>query len=203
VKYLPEGFVQWLNFTNNADLNYRPFFLTPILILCSCIVVLGQTDYMKQWPQFRGPFASGIMEDAALPDSWNIHTGENILWQTAIPGLGHSCPIVWEDKLFVSTAISGSGNNSLKVGLYGDIDEVGDRSAHEFRLYCIDKHSGAILWERLAHQGVPRTERHTKASMPIPHRPPMESMWWLFLDRKGSTVMILTASLYGKGTLVP
>lgn len=145
-------------------MNYRSVFLVPILSLILAVTVRGQVEYMKQWPQFRGPFASGIMEDASLPDTWDLNTGENILWKTAIPGLGHSCPIVWDDKLFVSTAISGSGYDSLKVGLYGDIDEVGDRSVHEFRLYCIDKYSGKVLWERLAHQGVPRTERHTKAS---------------------------------------
>ena len=119
---------------------------------------------MKQWPQFRGPFASGIVESNQLPDRWDITTGENILWKLKIPGLGHSSPVIWGDRLFVTTAISGSGSDSLKVGLYGDIDEVGDRSEHEFRVYCIDKKSGELLWERLVHKGVPVTERHTKSS---------------------------------------
>ncbi len=90
--------------------------------------------------------------------------GENIRWKRRIPGLGHSSPIVWGNKLFITTAISGSGNNSLKVGLYGDIDEVGDRSEHEYRLYCFNKQNGELLWERLVHKGVPVTERHTKSS---------------------------------------
>ena len=124
----------------------------------------AQTDYMKQWPQFRGPFASGIVESDQLPEQWNIHTGENIRWKMLIPGLGHSCPVIWEDKLFVTTAVSGTGSDSLKVGLYGDIDMVGDRSVHEYWVYCIDKKSGKVLWERLAHRGIPRTERHTKSS---------------------------------------
>lgn len=138
--------------------------LVPILTLMALLNMKGQGDYMQQWPQFRGPFASGIMENVNLPESWDVNTGENILWQADIPGLGHSCPVVWDDKIFLTTAISGSGNDSLKVGLYGDIDEVGDRSVHEFWLFCIDKTTGKVLWKRLAHQGVPRTERHTKAS---------------------------------------
>lgn len=138
--------------------------LLPILLIYFGLPLTGQSDYMQQWPQFRGPFAAGIIENADLPESWNISTGKNIRWIRDIPGLGHSCPVIWEDKLFVTTAISGSGNNSLKVGLYGDIDEVGDRSVHEFRLFCIDKHSGEVLWERLVCQGIPRTERHTKSS---------------------------------------
>jgi outer membrane protein assembly factor BamB len=138
-----------------------------LLLLGSMIImapVSAQTDYMKQWPQFRGPFASGIVETTQLPGHWDVTTGENILWKLKIPGLGHSSPVVWDDRLFLTTAISGSGSDSLKVGLYGDTDEVGDRSVHEFRIYCIDKRSGKILWERLAHKGVPVTERHTKSS---------------------------------------
>ena len=142
----------------------RKPFLVSLLLLLSGLALKGQHDYMQQWPQFRGPYACGIMDDADLPLRWNIRTGENILWETAIPGLGHSCPVIWGDRLFITTAISGSGKDSLKVGLYGDIDEVGDRSVHEFWLYCIDKYSGQVLWTRLAHRGIPRTERHTKSS---------------------------------------
>jgi len=138
-----------------------PLFL---IIILSSLHSLAQTDYMQQWPQFRGPFANGINESADLPDTWDIQTGENIKWKVRIPGLGHSCPVIWEDKLFVATAISGSGSDSLKVGLYGDIDEVGDRSVHQFKLFCFDKNTGELLWERLAYQGVPKTERHTKSS---------------------------------------
>jgi len=141
----------------------RRYFLLLGLFLI-LVATNAQTEYMKQWPQFRGPFASGIVESEQLPDSWDITTGANIRWKLKIPGLGHSSPVVWGDLLFVTTAISGSGSDSLKVGLYGDIDEVGDRSEHEFRVYCIDKMSGEILWERLVHKGIPVTERHTKSS---------------------------------------
>lgn len=139
-------------------------FLLVLGLLLTLIAVNAQTDYMNQWPQFRGPFASGIVETDHLPDKWDVNTGENILWKYEIPGLGHSSPVIWDEKIFVTTAISGSGNNSLKVGLYGDIDEVGDRSEHEYRLYCFNKRSGELLWERLAYKGVPDTERHTKSS---------------------------------------
>jgi outer membrane protein assembly factor BamB len=137
------------------------------LLLVSMIIMVpvsAQTDDMKQWPQFRGPYASGIVESTQLPVHWDVITGENILWKLKIPGLGHSSPVIWGDRLFLTTAISGSGSDSLRVGLYGDTDEVGDRSVHEFWVYCIDKRSGTILWERLAHRGVPVTERHTKSS---------------------------------------
>ncbi len=145
-------------------MHLKKYIISTFMALCGIISAGAQTDYMKQWPQFRGPFANGIVETTALPDHWDITTGENIRWKLQIPGLGHSSPVVWENRLFITTAISGSGNDSLKVGLYGDIDEVGDRSEHEFRLYCIDKNTGDVLWERLVFRGVPKTERHTKSS---------------------------------------
>ena len=58
------------------------------------------------WPSFRGPNASGIAERQMLPDTWNVKTGEHVLWRTPIPGLAHSSPIVWGDRVFVTTAIS-------------------------------------------------------------------------------------------------
>jgi outer membrane protein assembly factor BamB len=139
----------------------RTILLLPLLM---SLPLQAQIDYMQQWPQFRGPFASGILDGAGVPVEWDIRTGQNILWKTPISGLGHSCPVVWGDRVFVTTAVSGSGKDSLKVGLYGDIDEVNDRSVHEFRVYCMDRNTGEIIWERLAHRGIPKTERHTKAS---------------------------------------
>jgi len=137
-----------------------------ILWVACCLAnsLFAQVDYMKQWPQFRGPFACGIIDSTDLPEKWDIQTGENIKWKITIPGLGHSCPVIWDDNLFVTTAISASGTDSLKVGLYGDTDNVKDDSVHEFRVFCIDKNSGQIRWERMAHKGIPKTKRHTKSS---------------------------------------
>lgn len=137
------------------------FFWTLLFIATNSI---SQNDYMKQWPQFRGPFATGIIDSTDLPESWNVETGDNIKWKIDIPGLGHSCPVIWNDKLFITTAISSSGTGALKVGLYGNIDSDNDTSVHEFKLYCINKNTGDIIWEKLSNKGVPGTKRHTKAS---------------------------------------
>jgi len=140
------------------------FYLAILFLLFQSTQLFAQENYCEQWPQFRGPFASGIMDGANLPLNWDVHSGENIRWVADIPGLAHSCPVVWGDRLYLTTAISGSGKDSLKIGLYGDIDEVGDRSVHEFRVYCFNRHSGELLWEDVALKAVPRTERHTKSS---------------------------------------
>lgn len=124
----------------------------------------AQKDDSEQWSQFRGPLASGIIETVNLPDKWNVSTGENIKWKTEIPGLGLSCPVIWDDKVFITTAISEIGADSLKVGLYGDIASYDDESIHEFRVICVDKNTGDILWNKLARKSVPKTKRHTKGS---------------------------------------
>src|SRR6266567_1895600 len=70
------------------------------------------------WPQFRGPQASGLDSSAATPVHWNIETKENVLWRAPIPGLAHASPIIWSNRVYVATAVS-PVKAELKVGLYG------------------------------------------------------------------------------------
>jgi len=116
------------------------------------------------WPSFRGREAIGIADGQNLPDSWNVETGENILWRTVIPGLAHSSPIVWGDRIYVTTAISQDPKATFKPGLYGDGDASTDRSSQRWELVAIDKRTGRIAWERVAHEGVPRNKRHMKST---------------------------------------
>jgi outer membrane protein assembly factor BamB len=126
---------------------------------------LPQTTSAKEsWPSFRGPHASGVADGQDLPDHWNGKTGENIRWRTPIPGLAHSSPVVWGDRIFVTSAISSRPDATFKPGLYGDGDSSEDRSAHKWVLYAIDKRTGKVEWERVAFEGVPRERRHIKST---------------------------------------
>jgi outer membrane protein assembly factor BamB len=116
------------------------------------------------WPSFRGPQASGISEGQNLPEKWNGKTGENILWRTPIPGLAHSSPVVWGNRIFVTSAVSSDPKATFRPGLYGDGDASKDRSQHRWMLYAIDKGSGKIVWEKTAHQGEPIDKRHIKST---------------------------------------
>ena len=127
-------------------------------------IITAQLNYFDQWPTFRGPYSRGYVDHANPPVEWDVPAGKNIKWQTAIPGLGHSSPVIWGDRLFVTTAVNESGDDALKVGLYGDIDPVAEQSVHDFQVYCLDKNTGRILWKRLAYKGIPLTKRHPKAS---------------------------------------
>jgi len=121
-------------------------------------------DGVGSWPSFRGPHASGIAEKQRLPNTWNVKTGENVLWRTPIPGLAHSSPIVWGDRIFVTSAISSSPNATFRPGLYGDGDASDDRSRQRWVTYAVDKRTGKILWERVAHEGEPLNKRHIKST---------------------------------------
>jgi len=116
------------------------------------------------WPQFRGAFASGVADGQNLPEKWDATTGENVRWKVKIPGLAHSSPIVWSDKLFVTSAISSRDDATIRPGLYGDGDASEDVSVHKFVVYCLDKRSGKIIWEHVAYEGAPRSKRHIKAT---------------------------------------
>ena len=116
------------------------------------------------WPSFRGTQASGIAEGQNLPDSWSGKTGENILWRTPIPGLAHSSPVVWGNRIFVTSAVSSDPKATFRPGLYGDGDASKDRSRHRWMIYALDKHSGKIVWERVAHEGEPIDKRHIKST---------------------------------------
>ena len=96
------------------------------------------------WPQFRGPQASGVDASAPAPTRWDVEAGQNIRWRTPIPGLAHASPIVWNDRVYVATAVR-PGKASLKVGLYGDIDSANDQVAHQWRFLALDKAIGASL----------------------------------------------------------
>ncbi|MBL8233137.1 MAG: PQQ-binding-like beta-propeller repeat protein, partial [Bryobacterales bacterium] len=115
------------------------------------------------WPQFRGHAASGI-GSGSTPTEWNGESGKSVLWKTEIPGLGYSSPVIWKDRIFLTSAVPASGSSAVKLGLYGDIQPVKDEPAQSFNVYCIDRKSGKVLWTRTAASGVPKVKRHPKSS---------------------------------------
>lgn len=118
----------------------------------------------RQWPSYRGYMSSGILDNANLPDSFNVSTGYNIKWKIGIPGLGISSPVIWDDKLFLTTAISKSDKMGMKKGIYGEGMPVPDSSVHDWKVYCFDKFSGKTLWEKVAYTGIPKIKRHPKST---------------------------------------
>ncbi|MCM3880324.1 MAG: PQQ-binding-like beta-propeller repeat protein [Vicinamibacterales bacterium] len=118
----------------------------------------------RNWPSFRGDASAGNGDGQRAITEWDAATGKNIKWKTPIPGIATSSPIVWGNRVFTTTAVSGAGDNSFRTGLYGDVKPVDDLSPHEWKIYCLDKATGKVLWERSAVKGAPQTKRHPKSS---------------------------------------
>ena len=118
----------------------------------------------RQWPSYRGYFASGYLDNANLPDSFNIESSYNIKWNIEVPGLGLSCPVIWNDRVFITTAVSDQDKEGYLPGLYGDIEPVKDSSEHIWKVMCFEKNTGNLLWEQDAYQGIPMVKRHPKSS---------------------------------------
>ena len=94
--------------------------------------------YKFPLPHQIGPSVKTILGEpfrkkCPLWKNFNLETGYNIRWKTQIPGLGISSPVIWGDKLFITTAISESDKAGFKPGLYGDVTPVKDSSVHEWK----------------------------------------------------------------------
>jgi outer membrane protein assembly factor BamB len=118
----------------------------------------------RNWPSFRGVGGSGNADGQRAVAEWDVASGKNIKWKTPIPGMANSSPIVWGNRVFVTTAISKGGDKTFRTGLYGDVKPVDDLSEHAWMIYALDKASGKILWQRTAFAGTPKTRRHPKAT---------------------------------------
>lgn len=133
----------------------------------AAIICLGAVGSATDWPQFRGPNASGVAAGpSAPPVSWSVAPAKSIGWRTSLPGLAHSSPIVWGNRIYVTTAVAAEGKPSVVVGdsSKAGIDPAADTGRHTWRLIALDKQSGKIVWDKAAYEGVPRIKRHVKAS---------------------------------------
>ncbi|HEV2762219.1 MAG TPA: PQQ-binding-like beta-propeller repeat protein [Pyrinomonadaceae bacterium] len=117
----------------------------------------------QNWPQFRGAGASGVAEGHATPVKWDAAKRENVIWKTAIPGLSHASPVVWGERVFVVTAESAETAPTFVAKDRG-IGLAPEEPRHAWRVYALERATGKILWQRTAHEGVPRARRHVKAT---------------------------------------
>jgi len=121
-------------------------------------------DNETDWRSFRGPGGRGVADGFPVRSSWNAdaNSGEidGVLWQTKVPGLGHSSPVVCGNRIFLATAIASDGKAPLKVGRGGSSDAAEDNGEQSWVVLCYDKLTGKELWRKTAHQGKPRTTRH-------------------------------------------
>jgi outer membrane protein assembly factor BamB len=128
-----------------------------------------------QWPQWRGPGGLGISDETDLPIEWAVASpgtpAKNILWTTEIPGRGHSSPIVWNDRVFLTTSIKEEQVPGRKAPVhlgfdrrpgYVHPDSTDVDYKHALRVLAIDGATGKIVWDKVAYDGVMADDRHRK-----------------------------------------
>lgn len=143
--------------------------LTLTIAISLAVSLLAHTASAGNWPQWRGPDGSGVSNEKDLPSEWS--PGKNIKWKTPIDGRAHSSPIVWGNKIFLTTALEGvevpgakAVTHMLDDKEFVHPDSVGANKKHTFKVLCLDRDSGKILWQATAWEGTPYDNRHRKSS---------------------------------------
>ena len=126
---------------------------------------LGSSVFAQQdWPQWRGPFGTGVAPNADPPLEWS--ESKNIRWKVALPGKGHSTPVIWGQRIFLTTAIPyGEALPPRKSTAPGTHDGVPVTHQHEFAVLAIDRRNGKILWQKTVHKKLPHEGGHYTGSL--------------------------------------
>lgn len=146
-------------------LSRRSFLLTALAALPAATF---PAEPEQNWPSFRGPGACGIADGYPTRTTWNADSAagqpSGISWRSELPGLAHSSPIAWGDRIFVATVVSLSGKAPLRIGYYGDPKGADDNGEQQWKVLCFDKRSGKCIWEQAIRKGKPGAGRHPKAT---------------------------------------
>ena len=140
-----------------------------VIVALSVAGVVARSAAAGNWPGWRGPDGSGVSTEKNLPAEWS--PTRNIKWKVAIDGRSHSSPIVWGKYVFLTTAVEGAmvpgakaAKHMIEDKEFVHPDSVGADHKHSFKVLCIDRDSGKILWQSTAWEGTPYDNRHRKSS---------------------------------------
>ncbi len=116
------------------------------------------------WPSFRGPGAAGVADGPELPATFDGVDGTNLAWRVEIPGMAHASPVVWGDRIYVTSAVSEGPRQRFVAELPDSRESVVDPTPHRWVVMALDRLTGELLWERTAAEGIPATGRLRKGS---------------------------------------
>jgi len=121
----------------------------------------------EQWGQWRGPYANGSAKSSADPPTeWDERANKNIRWKTALPGRGHSSPVVWGDSIFLTAAVPvGDAFKGIPDSAPGSHDNLAVTHKHEFIVLAINRIDGKIAWRTKVHEAIPHEGAHYTASL--------------------------------------
>jgi outer membrane protein assembly factor BamB len=138
-------------------------FLAQAVALCADVE--DRAAAQRNWPQWRGPLSTGVAPEADPPVEWNGRDGTNVRWKTELPGRGHSTPIVWGDRVFVTAAIAtGPALKPRFSKMPGAHDNAPVTHRQKFVAMALDRRDGRVVWQRMLREALPHEGHHNTAS---------------------------------------
>jgi len=128
------------------------------LLIATAMIASSLTAGPNDWPGWRGPTSDGHSPAKGFPLSWNSTT--NIAWKVPVEGRGHPSPVVWGDRLFLTTDIEGEPipdaaavKHILEGQPFVHPEAAGANRKHTLKVLCYDTRDGKLLWDRVAYEG--------------------------------------------------
>ena len=138
--------------------------VTLMAVCMASSVSFAESNALDNWPAWRGPMDTGVAVTGNPPVEWS--ETRNIKWKSKIPGLGHSTPIVWDNHLFLTTAIpTGEALTPKFSGRPGAHNNLPVTHRHEFVVIAIDRRNGQQLWRRTVAKELPSEGAHESGSL--------------------------------------
>ncbi|MEJ7615627.1 MAG: PQQ-binding-like beta-propeller repeat protein, partial [Pyrinomonadaceae bacterium] len=151
-----------------------------LALLGNVFVVNSANADLAHWPQWRGPFFNGMARTGAPTE---FSDTKNVKWKVAIQGRGFSTPVIWGDRVFLTTALptgkvsqpketAPGADQQQTQGRRGAGGGAGSGEEHKFVIMCLERKTGKVLWERVAkvatpHEGYHRTYGSFASNAPL------------------------------------
>lgn len=163
----------------------------------------------SNWAQWRGPDSQGISYDKNLPTEWS--ETKNVLWKAELPGKGFSQPIIWGNKVFLTTDVEGGPapeSHKAAKHMAGEKefthpDWDGVNRLHTFKTLCLDRDTGKILWEQVSYQGTTLDYRHKRGNYAAPTPVTDGKYVWAYFGSEGLYCYDFKGKLVWKKSLGP
>jgi len=142
----------------------RTFILILMMAACAHADNIVSDSTVGHWPQWRGPLGTGVSPDGDPPTEWS--EDKNVQWKVELPGRGHATPIIWGNRIFLTTAVPfGPQLTPHKSGRPGAHDNLAVSQRHRFIAMAIDRQTGKTLWQKTLNEALPIEGAHYTASL--------------------------------------
>jgi outer membrane protein assembly factor BamB len=140
---------------------FWPNIFARCLLTVTLVTLTISAVAQENWPQFRGAQALGVATNQNLPVTWSAT--QNVAWSTPVPGMGWSSPVVWGDKIFLTSVLRDGEVEPPKKGLYfGGERKTPSTNVQHWMVYAFDWNTGNKVWQKQVHEGSPSTSIHLK-----------------------------------------